>query len=146
MWQEIYYEYYSANCKGDFWVLEEKILPYSIKCRNGRSKKAIEKLLSENGFRGVYESQSAGLLVNLEFKRFCGYPRHASISCVDSHSYSEEEFLSEIYCPWHLKTNYGVDAETARPLADMYLEKYRSYCRDPGMSDEEMQEEQIVLV
>ena len=66
MWQEIYYEYYSANCKGDFWVLEEKILPYSIKCRNGRSKKAVEELLRKNGFRCVYESQSAGLLVNLE--------------------------------------------------------------------------------
>ena len=29
---------------------------------------------------------------------------------------------------------------------DMYLEKYRSRCREPGLSDEEMLEEQIVLV
>lgn len=146
MWQEIYYEHYYENCRGHYWEMEEKILPYSIKCRNGRTKKALEELLRKDGLRGVWGTQCRGLLVNLELKRFCSYPMPAKMSCIGSHSYTEEEFLSEIYYPWYLKAKYGVDAETARQLVDMYLEKYRSRCREPGLSDEEMLEEQIVPV
>ena len=68
------------------------------------------------------------------------------MSCIGNYSYSEESFLSDIYYPWYLRTKYGIDDETARPLVDMYLEKYISRCREPGLTDEEMREEQIALV
>lgn len=146
MWQEIYYDYLTKNSKGQYCGMGEKILPYSIKCKNAQTKKALEELLRKNGLKNVCGSQCRGLLVNLELKRFCSYPRPASMSCIGNHSYSEESFLSEIYYPWYLQTKYGIDGETARPLVDMYLEKYFCRCCEPGLTDGEMREEQIVMI
>ena len=136
MWQEVYYE----TGKGNYRETEEKILPYSVKCRSGQTKSALENLLRRDGFRCVGGSDCLGLLVNLKLMRFCSYPKPAAMSCIRSYSYSVESFLSGVYLPWYTNKRYGTKPEDMRLFRSMRYRSFIQYYRNVGLTDEEILE------
>ena len=99
MWEEVYYEHYAENCRGCYWK-EKKQLPYGVKCTSAQEKEQLEKLLRSDGFRCVGSSACIALLINLELKRYCSYPKAAVMSCINNRLLSVETFLEEVYHPW----------------------------------------------
>ena len=100
MWQEVYYEHYVENCRDRYWE-EEKQLPYSVKCKSVQEKEQMEKLLKYDGFQCVCSTDCMALLINLQLKKYCSYPKAATMSCINHRSFSVENFLVEIYHPWY---------------------------------------------
>lgn len=94
MWEEVYYKELDKNDDGK----GRKILPYSVKCMDNEELDRFTNYLSEKGFVCVeqIEGQKA-LLVNLELKRWCSWPKAAAMSCKNSKSYTVEEFKKLYY-------------------------------------------------
>ena len=91
MWEEVYYEHYEDNCLDAYWE-EQKVLPYSVLCKEEKEKRQLCKLLGKYGFKGVGgDPRLKGILINIQFKRWCFYPRPASMSCINGRDYSFEE-------------------------------------------------------
>ncbi len=146
MWQEVYYERYDVTRREYYREFVKKSMPYSIKCKSGRTKDFLVKLLKSDGLKYVEGSQCLGLLVNLELKRFCSYPKPCEMP--HSSKYTEERFLLEVYFPWRYDYGDGVmpDWAVAHEVAC-----YRSFLKasfepEPGMTEEELHEELIVFI
>lgn len=94
MWEEVYYKELDENYEGK----GMKILPYAVKCKNKEELEAFIIYLDEKGFVCVeqIEGQKA-LLVNLELKRWCSWPKAAAMSCKNGKTYTVDEFKRLYY-------------------------------------------------
>jgi hypothetical protein len=94
MWEEIYYKELDENCEGN----GGRILPYAVRCKDINELEWFVNYLEKKGFTCVeqIEGQKA-LLVNLELKRWCTFPKAAAMSCKDSKTYSVDEFKKLYY-------------------------------------------------
>ena len=90
MWKEIYYKELDRNYEGK----GKRILPYSVKCKEMEELEWFIQYLEEKGFVCVeqIEGQRA-LLVNMELKRWCTYPKAVYMSCKNRKTYTVEEFV-----------------------------------------------------
>lgn len=140
MWQEVYYEHYFENCTDRYWEKEEKILPYSVKCKTVEEKKALETLLKNDGFKCVGGSDCIALLINLKLKRYCSYPKPASMSCIHSRSFSVENFLYGVYHPWYANHQYGIRLEEMKEFHRIRESSAIAYYRNQGLTDDEILE------
>lgn len=139
MWQEVYYEHYVENCRGLYWE-EEKQLPYSVKCKSVQEKEQLEQLLRFDGFKCVGSSDSIALLINLKLKKYCGYPKAVTMSCISNRSFSVENFLAGIYNPWYANQKYGTKLEDMEVFKTLKAQTFIKYNRNQGMSDEQLLE------
>ena len=89
MWEEVYYK----NLNEDYEGKGKRILPYSVKCKDMEELVSFIHYLEEKGFECVeqIEGQRA-LLVNLDLKRWCTYPKPCTMSCKNRRTYTVEEF------------------------------------------------------
>lgn len=94
MWEEVYYKELNEDYEGK----GRKILPYAVKCKDKEELEAFIIYLEEKGFVCVeqIEGQKA-LLVNLELKRWCSWPKAAAMSCKNSKTYTVGEFKRLYY-------------------------------------------------
>ena len=102
MCEEVYYKELDENYEGK----GRMILPYSVKCKDNEELNRFIHYLSVKGFMCVdqIEGQRA-LLVNLELRRWCTYPKACAMSCKNSHTYTVDEFkkLHNMATPISLK-------------------------------------------
>lgn len=101
MMMEVYYEHYAENCRGRYWELEEKSIPYMVLFPTVEEMHCFMKDLQRDGLRCVGgNSDYRGLLVNLELKRFAVIKRACKHECVDDRNYTPAEFIAEVYEGW----------------------------------------------
>ena len=137
MWKEVYYKNYADHCRDRYWE-EEKLLPFSVKCRSNQEKKTLEALLRFDGFKCVGGSQCLGLLINLRLLRYCSYPMPVQMPCIDNRSFSTQSFLAGVYHPWHENRKYGVKLEEIKAFQQLRENSFIAYCRRQGVTDEEL--------
>lgn len=95
MWQAVYYENYDEN---EDRGTGKRVLPYSVLCKDDEEKKKLCKLLGKYGYKSMGGNQlMRAFLVNTQFKRWCYYPKVASMSCIDNRNYSLEEIQSILH-------------------------------------------------
>ena len=94
MWEEVYYKSLDKSAEGK----GRKILPYSVICKDMNEFGEFIQYLADKGFTCVdrIEGQKA-LLVNLELKRWCTFPKACAMSCIDGKIYTVEEFKKLYY-------------------------------------------------
>lgn len=94
MWEEVYYKELDENFEGK----GKRILPYAVKCKDMEELEAFIQYLTDKWFYCVdhIEGQKA-LLVNLELKRWCSWPKSAAISCMNGKTYTTQEFKKLYY-------------------------------------------------
>lgn len=94
MWEEVYYKELDENYEGK----EKCILPYAVKCKDKQEVDEFIQYLADKGFTCVdqIEGQRA-LLVNLELKRWCSFPKPCAMSCKDGKTYTVDEFKKLYY-------------------------------------------------
>ena len=94
MWEEVYYKELDENDEGK----GRRILPYAVKCKDKEELEAFIIYLEEKDFVCVeqIEGQKA-LLVNLELKRWCSWPKACAMSCKNSKTYTVDEFKKLYY-------------------------------------------------
>ena len=94
MWEEVYYKELNEDYEGK----GRRILPYAVKCKDMEELEAFNIYLEEKGFVCVeqIEGQRA-LLVNLEMKRWCSWPKVAAMSCKNSKIYTVDDFKKLYY-------------------------------------------------
>ena len=91
MWEEVYYKCLDKNYEGK----GRRILPYSVICKDMNELGEFIQYLTDKAFTCVeqIEGQKA-LLVNIELKRWCTYPKPCAMLCKGRRNYSVEEFMS----------------------------------------------------
>ena len=94
MWEEVYYKELNEDYEGK----GSRILPYAVICKDVNELAGFIKYLEDKGFCCVeqIEGQKA-LLVNMELKRWCTFPKACAMSCKDSKNYSVEDFKRLYY-------------------------------------------------
>lgn len=94
MWEEAYYKELDENYKGK----GRSILPYAVKCKDKQELDEFIQYLTDKCFFCVDQivGQRA-LLVNLELKRWCSFPKPCAMSCKDGKTYTVEEFKKLYY-------------------------------------------------
>ena len=94
MWQSVYYEHYEENCLGVYWE-EQKVLPYSVKCKDFAEFKSLINRIKRRGYKCVEQIEGQyAVLINTKLKRWCTYPKPVSMSCIDNKTLTVEEFMN----------------------------------------------------
>ena len=94
MWEEVYDKGLDKSIEGK----GRKILPYSVICKDMNELGEFIQYLADKGFTCVdhIEGQKA-LLVNLELKRWCTFPKACAMSCKDGRNYKVADFKKLYY-------------------------------------------------
>ena len=94
MFEEVYYKELNENYIGK----GQRILPYAVRCKDEKELEEFIKYLTDKCFLCAeqIEGQKA-LLVNLELKRWCTFPKACAMSCIDGKIYTVEEFKKLYY-------------------------------------------------
>lgn len=94
MWEEVYYKELNEDYEGK----GRRILPYAVKCKNMEELESFIIYLEEKGIVCVEQIEGQkSLLVNLELKRWCSWPKAAAMSCKNSKTYTVDEFKRLYY-------------------------------------------------
>ena len=94
-WAEMYYRTEADR------EAENKVLPYSVNCKEQKRIGILVNRLKDAGFTLVPTSTGTpslmtSFLVNLEFKKYYKIPYPVHFSCVGDRVYSIEEFIEEV--------------------------------------------------
>ncbi|MBR0272714.1 MAG: hypothetical protein IJQ59_01310 [Bacteroidaceae bacterium] len=93
MWQEVYYKVIDNDDIG----IGKRSLPYSVKCKDLTEFKALKHFIGRRGYKCVEQIEGQyAVLINTELKRWCTYPKPASMSCIDDKTLTAEEFMKLI--------------------------------------------------
>lgn len=94
MWQEIYYKEFDEDYMGK----GHRILPYAVRCKDEKELEEFIEYLTDKWFFCVSQIDGMrSLLVNLELKRWCSFPKACAMSCKDGKTYTVEEFKKLYY-------------------------------------------------
>ena len=94
MWEEVYYKELDENYEGR----GHCTLPYVVKCKDEQELEEFIQYLTDKSFSCADQiiGQRA-LLVNLELRRWCSFPKACAMSCKDGKTYTVEEFKKLYY-------------------------------------------------
>jgi hypothetical protein len=94
MIEEVYYKELDENYEGK----GRRTLPYVVKCKDEQELEEFIQYLTDKSFSCADQiiGQRA-LLVNLELRRWCSFPKACAMSCKDGKTYTVEEFKKLYY-------------------------------------------------
>ena len=94
MFEEVYYK----ELNEDYMGKGRRILPYAVRCKDEKELEEFIKYLTDKCLLCVEQIEGQkSLLVNLELKRWCTFPKACAMSCIDGKIYTVEEFKKLYY-------------------------------------------------
>ena len=96
---DAYYKNYSLRCRNKEYIDNaERVLPYMVLEKDRKKREAFRAFLETEGFTLLtWNSDFAGVLVNMEFRNFGLIYLPCKHGCVNNRNYSIQEFLDEVY-------------------------------------------------
>lgn len=71
MMLEVYYEHYREYARKPYWELDQRVLPFGVKCDSMSEKELLVQKLRRHGFKSVGNAaEQLVVLVNLQLSRY----------------------------------------------------------------------------